>query len=96
VVEPGVHAVRHLRASGWLLRAETECRGLILVGRQILGHEHPVVLALRHELSRVWYDSGQYNQAKREFHLILAARRRVLGPDHLDSLTIAHYLARAI
>lgn len=96
VLEPGVHAVQYLRASGRLQRAEAECRGLIAVGRQVLGLEHPVVLALRHELSRVWYDRGQYNRAKREFHLILAARRRVLGPDHPDSLTTAHYLARAI
>jgi tetratricopeptide (TPR) repeat protein len=96
VLGPATHAARYLRAAGELPRAEQEYTTLVETGRALLGRDHPDVLALQHDLCRVWYDGGQYNRAKRGFHTVLATRRRVLGPDHPDTLTTGHYLARAL
>ncbi|MEV4509211.1 tetratricopeptide repeat protein [Dactylosporangium sp. NPDC049525] len=96
VLEPALLAVRYLRASGLLHRAEGQARALVAQGGAVVGRDHPTVLALRHELSRVLYDAGEYNQAKREFHKVLEAQRRTLGPHHPDTMTTAHYLARVL
>ncbi len=96
IFEPALRAVRYLRAAGRFHAVDDAARPAIEAGTAILGRGHPTVLALRHELSRAYYDAGAYRRAKRGFHQILADRRQELGADHPDTLTTAHYLARVL
>jgi tetratricopeptide (TPR) repeat protein/transcriptional regulator with XRE-family HTH domain len=96
LLEPVLAAARYLRAAGQPHRSADECGAAIAGSRRLLAAEHPVLLALRHEQGRSWYDAGRYDQAKRELHDVLARRRRALGADHPDTATTAHYLGRVL
>jgi hypothetical protein len=96
VVTALVRAAGYLRASGQLGRAAAVLTITEQAGRRLLGDEHPDVLALRHDLSRVWYDQGRLRDAGARFRVVLQARTRVLGAEHPDTLTTAHYLARVL
>lgn len=96
LLEPVLAAARYLRAAGQPHRSADECGAAIAGCRRLLGAEHPVLLALRHEQGRSWYDAGRYDHAKRELHDVLARRRRTLGADHTDTATTAHYLGRVL
>ncbi|MEV1073750.1 tetratricopeptide repeat protein [Micromonospora parva] len=96
LLEPALRAAGYLRAAGHPHRADVECRSALDVGRQILRRDHPIVLALRHEQCRSWYDAGRYQDAKRALHEVLEARGLVLGRDHPDTATTAHYLGRIL
>ncbi|WP_433606085.1 tetratricopeptide repeat protein [Dactylosporangium sp. CA-139114] len=96
VLEPALLAVRYLRAAGLSRRARAQAAALIAEAGPVVGRTDATVLALRNELGRSMYDTGEYNLAKRELHATLAARRRLLGPEHPDTMTTAHYLGRVL
>jgi transcriptional regulator with XRE-family HTH domain len=96
LLEPVLAAARYLRAAGQPHLSADECGAAIAGSRRLLGSEHPVLLALRHEQGRSWYDAGRYDHAKRELHDVLARRRRALGANHPDTATTAHYLGRVL
>ena len=96
LLEPALAAARYLRAAGQPYRSAAECAVAIADSRRLVGAEHPVLLALRHEQGRSWYDAGRYDRAQRELHDVLTRRRRVLGGDHPDTATTAHYLGRVL
>ncbi|MGW5422003.1 tetratricopeptide repeat protein [Streptomyces sp. NPDC003943] len=54
------------------------------------------ILGLRHEQGRIYLDREQLHQAERVLGLVVAARTRILGEDHADTLASRHKLARAI
>ncbi|MEU4743849.1 helix-turn-helix domain-containing protein, partial [Actinosynnema sp. NPDC023658] len=82
LLKPALAAARYLRAAGHPHQAADECGVALAATKRLLPRDHPVVLALRHEQCRSWYEAGRYDQAKREFHDVLARRRKVLGADH--------------
>ncbi|MEV6648767.1 tetratricopeptide repeat protein [Amycolatopsis sp. NPDC051371] len=96
LVEPALAATRYLRAAGHPAKAAEECAAALAAVRRLLDRDDPVVLALRHEQCRSWYDAGRYDQAKHDLHDVLERRRRVLGADHPDTATSAHYLGRVL
>jgi len=58
-----------------------------------LPSEHPSVLNLRQRQASGQRFLGRYTQAEAEYRQVLDAQRRVLGPDHRDTLAIRHHLA---
>ncbi|NUP19060.1 MAG: tetratricopeptide repeat protein [Streptomyces sp.] len=53
---------------------------------QLLGAEHPVALDTRFVLGQALHRMGRYAEAEALHRQVLAARERVLGPDHPDTL----------
>ncbi|HKS50167.1 MAG TPA: FxSxx-COOH system tetratricopeptide repeat protein [Amycolatopsis sp.] len=58
-----------------------------------LGEEHEIVVAATSHLARACFQLGRYPQALAFDKRVLAYRRRVLGPDHEDTLAAAHDVA---
>jgi len=54
------------------------------------------ILALRHERGRVSLESGDPTTAEAELSEVVAARIRVLGPDHTDTLASRHKFAKSV
>lgn len=54
------------------------------------------ILRIRHEAGRICLEAGELAEAEAELRLVLAARERVLGPEHEDTLASAHKLARSL
>ncbi|WP_440104016.1 tetratricopeptide repeat protein [Streptosporangium sp. H16] len=95
-LEPAILAARYLRASGHLTQAERAYQALVADGGGLLADDHPVVLELRHDLSRLRLALGRPALAERDLREVLADRVRTLGPLHRDTLGTGHYLARAL
>ncbi|GAB2926366.1 tetratricopeptide repeat protein [Micromonospora polyrhachis] len=54
------------------------------------------MLALRHERARADLEQGRLPAAERQLRKVIAARERLLGPEHTDTLASRHKLARSI
>jgi hypothetical protein len=50
-------------------------------------------LGTRHNLASVLQDQGRWDEAEAEYRAVLAARQRVLGDRHPDTLGTRHALA---
>ena len=74
------------RSLGLYGQAQTELLAVLDTARQLLGPEHPDVLAARHQLARVLDKRGKHEQAETELTDVLDARRRVLGNNHPSTL----------
>lgn len=86
-------AARGLFALGLYGQAQTELLAVLDTARQLLGPEHPDVLAARHQLARVLDKRGKHEQAETELTDVLDARRRVLGDNHPSTLATRNQLA---
>ena len=86
-------AARGLFALGLHGQAQTELLAVLDTARQLLGPEHPDVLAARHQLARVLHERGKHEQAETELTVVLDARRRVFGDNHLSTLATRNQLA---
>ncbi|MEV0663685.1 tetratricopeptide repeat protein [Actinomadura luteofluorescens] len=96
VFVPGMLAARYLRAAGHLQQAEREYAELVEDGVRLLGPDYPLVLELRHDLSRLQLVLGRLDEAREGFRAVLADRCRVIGEDHPDTMNTSHYLARTL
>jgi hypothetical protein len=61
--------------------AESEIRD-VLASRQPRVPDHPDTLEARHELARMRAAQGSTTKAREELQAVLAAKIRVLGPEH--------------
>jgi hypothetical protein len=96
LLAPVLLAARHRRATGRLQVAERICVDAHGLAPDLLGPEHPDVLALEHDLGRVRLSRGEPAHAERGLRAVLDSRVRLLGAEHPDTLTTQHYLARAL
>lgn len=81
-----------------LLRPARTLTHRIIAGCETFGFalEDPAILWIRHEAARVSLEAGELREAEAELRLVLAARQRVLGTEHEDTLASGHKLARAL
>jgi tetratricopeptide (TPR) repeat protein len=70
-----------MAAQGDFAGAEEELRHVVARRQQRLP-DHPDTLAARHDIARVMAAQGKTSEARAEFQGVLAAKIRVLGPDH--------------
>lgn len=96
VLDPPTLTARYLRAAGRLSEAARVIETALDRGSRLLPDSHQAILALRHDLARVWYGLGRWAQAESILDAVAGARRRVLGPVHPDTLTSMHYLGRVL
>jgi tetratricopeptide (TPR) repeat protein len=96
ILEPPMLSARYLRAVGRLADASRLVVIALDRGGQLLPATHQELLALRHDLARVWHGLGRWARAERMLTEVTAARRSVLGADHPDTLTSMHYLGRVL
>jgi tetratricopeptide (TPR) repeat protein len=96
ILEPPLLSARYLRAAGRLADASRLVMNALDRGRQLLPDTHQALLALRHDLARVWYGLGKWARAERMLTEVTAARKCVLGAEHPDTLTSMHYLGRVL
>ncbi|WP_280501170.1 tetratricopeptide repeat protein [Nocardia farcinica] len=96
VVETAGRAAAYLRASGQHARAEAAFTAALRGCEGRIHHDDPIRLGIEHDLARLFYDRGRYDDAERLYRRVVVARRRVLGPAHSDTLTTQHYLARTL
>ena len=101
---------RMMAAQGKPADAEAEYRQVLAARLRLLGPDHPSTLATQQEIAYVLADQGkpadaeaEYRQvlaarlqgcAEAEYRQVLAARLQVMGPDHPDTLTTRHEIAR--
>ncbi|WP_203825097.1 tetratricopeptide repeat protein [Actinoplanes palleronii] len=60
------------------------------------GDDHPVTLAIRHDLARAYAHEGQWTAAENQAREVFEARARSLGGVHVETLASEHHLARAL
>jgi hypothetical protein len=80
--------------AGDMKRGRQTYRDLALPDEEdlLLGSDHPDVLHARHELAFSRGATGDVINAVRDYDRLLADRRRVLGPDHPDTLLTQYNL----
>ena len=88
------HAFFHARDLGLPFEALT-LEGVVSVVNEVLGADHPDVLASRHSLAGAYESAGRLDEAIPLYEEVLADSARVLGPDHPDTLTSRGNLAYA-
>jgi phosphoribosylanthranilate isomerase len=67
--------------------------GALDMGTLTLGNEHPIVLAARDSLARLYKERELYVESESLFEGAIKARSRVLGAEHPDTLDSAHGLS---
>lgn len=96
VVELAGRAAAYQRAAGQQVQAESAF-ALALHGCEGRIDAHDAVrLEVEHNMARLYYDQGRYDEAEKLYRDVAAARHDVLGPEHHDTLTTRHYLARTL
>ncbi|MEV4373731.1 tetratricopeptide repeat protein [Nonomuraea sp. NPDC049637] len=84
-----------LRASGYYAAA-AELATLSLRQADVLGADHPRVLALRHQRGGAWASMVHAVEAEAELADVLRARSAVLGEEHPDTLASRHEFGFAL
>lgn len=82
------HCIKRNRSQAWSL----PCAHIII---SIGGDwRYPSTLTARRGIAQVLAKQGRYEQAEQEYRAVLAARLRVLGPDHRDTRIARDSLAK--
>ena len=88
------HVFFHARDLGLPFEALT-LEGVVSVVNEVLGADHPDVLASRHSLAGAYESAGRLDEAITLYEEVVADTERVLGADHSDTLLSRHSLAYA-
>ncbi|MFE2747554.1 tetratricopeptide repeat protein [Streptomyces scopuliridis] len=87
---------RSLTAQGHLSQARKLLEELVLRLGVVVGEDHPLALASRHNLANVLHDQGHHDQARTIYEDILTTQHSTLGEHHPNILTARHELARVL
>lgn len=84
------------QAGGDLQRAFPDIEHVAWISRHYGDPDDPAVMSSGHCLAAIQHEQGRLADSKRHFDEVLAGRTRILGADHLDTLSTMHSLAAVI
>ncbi len=78
------------------LEAQPILERAVRIGGEVEGEDHPHTLTARHNLAAARMLGGDPDRAVRDLEQVIARRREVLGPEHVETLMSIGLQARAL